>query len=70
MDMSVTLALGAALLAVTVFSGWMGARPPDLRRGPRMLPYRFIMLMAAACLIVVLVHLVNMMGVVTGPRRF
>ncbi|MCG9914847.1 MAG: hypothetical protein MH112_00610 [Phenylobacterium sp.] len=70
MDLSVTLALGAALLAVTVFSGWMGARPPDLRRGPRMLPYRFIMLMAAACLIVVLVHLVNMMGVVTGPRRF
>ena len=70
MDLSVTLALGAALLAVTVFSGWMGARPPDLRRGPRMVPYRFIMLMAAACLIVVLVHLVNMMGVVTGPRRY
>ncbi len=70
MDLSVTLALGAALLAITVFSGWMGARPPDLRRGPRMVPYRFIMLMAAACLIVVLVHLVNMMGVVTGPRRY
>lgn len=70
MDLSVTLALGAALLAVTVFSGWMGARPPDLRRGPRMVPYRFIMLMAAACLIVVLVHLVNMLGVVTGPRRY
>lgn len=70
MDLSVTLALGAALLAVTVFSGWMGARPPDLRRGPRMMPYRFIMLMGAACLIVVLVHLVNMMGVVTGPRGY
>ncbi len=70
MDLSVTLALGAALLAITVLSGWMGARPPDLRRGPRMVPYRFIMLMAAACLIVVLVHLVNMMGVVTGPPRY
>ncbi len=70
MDLSVTLALGAALLAVTVLSGWMGARPPDLRRGPRMAPYRFIMLLGAAGLLVVVVHLVNLMGVVTGPRGY
>ncbi|MDP1875074.1 hypothetical protein [Phenylobacterium sp.] len=70
MELSLTLALGAALLAVTVFSGWMGARPPDFRRGPRLLPYRFIMLMGAAGLIMVLVHLVNLMGVSTGPTRF
>ncbi|MDO8901575.1 MAG: hypothetical protein Q7V15_09490 [Phenylobacterium sp.] len=66
MELSLTLALGAALLAVTIFAGWKGAQPPDFRRGPRLLPYRFIMLMGAAGLIVVLVHLVNMMGVETG----
>lgn len=70
MDLTVTLALGGALLALTVFSGWMGARPPDFRRGPRLIPYRFLMLMGAAGLIVVVVHLVNLMGVPTGPTRF
>ena len=66
MDLTITLSLGGALLAVTFLAGWMGARPPDLRRGPRMIPYRFVMLLGAAGLVVVLVHLVNLMGVTTG----
>ncbi len=66
MDLTITLSLGGALLAVTLLAGWMGARPPDLRRGPRMIPYRFVMLLGAAGLVVVLVHLVNLMGVTTG----
>jgi hypothetical protein len=70
MELTLTLTLGAVLLALTVFCGWMGARPPDFKRGPRLVPYRFIMLMGAAGLIVVLVHLVNLMGVSTGPSRF
>jgi len=70
MELTLTLALGAGQLALTVFCGWMGARPPDFTRGPRLVPYRFIMLMGAAGLIVVLVHLVNLMGVSTGPTRF
>ncbi|MFP5449488.1 MAG: hypothetical protein ACLGHU_12155 [Alphaproteobacteria bacterium] len=70
MELSVTLALGAGLLALTVFCGWMGARPPDFKRGPRLVPYRFIMLLGAAGLLVVLVHLLNLMGVSTGPTGF
>lgn len=70
MELSVTLALGAGLLALTVFCGWMGARPPDFKRGPRLVPYRFIMLLGAAGLLVVLVHLLNLMGVSTGPTDF
>jgi len=70
MELSLTLAAGAVLLALTLFAGWKGARPPDLRRGPRLVPYRFVMLLGAAGLIVVLVHLVNLMGVSTGPDRF
>jgi hypothetical protein len=70
MELSLTLAAGAALLALTLLAAWKGARPPDLRRGPRLIPYRFIMLLGAAGLIVILVHLVNLMGVSTGPDRF
>ncbi|OYW93358.1 MAG: hypothetical protein B7Z13_07535 [Caulobacterales bacterium 32-67-6] len=70
MELSVTLALGAGLLVLTVFCGWMGARPPDFKRGPRLVPYRFIMLLGAAGLLVVLVHLLNLMGVSTGPTGF
>ncbi|HMP61532.1 hypothetical protein [Phenylobacterium sp.] len=66
MSLTLTLGLGAVLLALTLFAAWRGARPPDLRRGPRLIPYRFLMLMGAAGLIVILVHLVNLMGVTTG----
>jgi hypothetical protein len=39
------LAFGLALLAG--FAGWRGARPPDLMRGPRLIPWRPIMVFAA-----------------------
>ena len=47
MDMTLAAGLAAALLALAVFAGWRGARPPDLRRGPRMIPWRPVMLVAA-----------------------
>ena len=56
-------ALGAGLV---VLFGWRGARPPDVRRGPRLVPYRFLMLLAAAWVLLMVVHLVNLMGVQTG----
>ena len=66
MGMNVTLSAIAALLALTVFAGWRGARPPNPHKGPRLMPWRFIMLLAAACALIVFVHLVNLMGVTTG----
>jgi hypothetical protein len=66
MSLSVTLAIAAALLVLAVVSGWMGARPPNPHRGPRMAPWRFIMLLAVAGLLLMVVHLVNLMGVSTG----
>ena len=66
MDLATTLAVGAAALAVGIVCGWMGARPWDPRRGPRLAPYRFIMLLAAAVVLLMLVHLVNLLGVTTG----
>lgn len=66
MDLTLTLAIAAGLLALAVFAGWRGARPPDLNRGPRLIPWRFIMVTTAALLLVVIVHLVNLLGVTTG----
>ncbi len=66
MDLNLTLGLTAGFLAVAVFAGWRGARPPDFLKGPRLIPWRFIMVTAAAGLLVLVVHLVNLLGVKTG----
>ncbi len=66
MDLLTSLMLAGGLLALAVFAGWRGARPPNLHRGPRLMPWRFIMLLAAACLVFVLGHLVQMLGT-TSP---
>ena len=66
MDWPVTLTLGALALGLTAVFGWAGARPPDFRRGPRLIPYRFLMLLAAAATILLLVHALNLLGVQTG----
>jgi hypothetical protein len=67
MDMPSTLALAAGLLALAVFAGWRGARPPNPHRGPRLMPWRFIMLAAAACLLPVLAHVAVLAGLTTTP---
>jgi hypothetical protein len=66
MSLTLTLALTGAFLALAVFAGWRGARPPNPHKGPRLAPWRFIMLLAAAGVLVMIVHLVNLMGVTTG----
>ena len=62
MALAPTLALFAASLALTVFAGWRGARPPDLRRGVRMVPWRLVMVLSAAVTFFALVHLAALGG--------
>jgi hypothetical protein len=62
MDLSATLAAIAAFIALTLFAGWRGSRPPDLLKGPRMMPWRLIMVTSAAVVLVLLVHLASMLG--------
>jgi hypothetical protein len=69
MELPLTLSIAAALLAVAVFAGWRGARPPNPHRGPRLMPWRLIMVTAAAGLLAMLVHLVNLLGLTTGQGR-
>ncbi|MDP3401818.1 MAG: hypothetical protein Q8R97_11920 [Brevundimonas sp.] len=57
-----TLISLAVVVGFGVFSGWRGARPPDLIRGPRLVPWRFLMIAAAAIALALLVHLVSLIG--------
>ncbi len=66
MDLPVTLGLAAVGLGLTLVFGWFGARPPNLKRGPRLIPHRFLMLLSAAFTLLMLVHLANLAGVETG----
>jgi len=67
MNLTTTLILLGVALAVMVFCGWRGARPPDPFKGPRMMPWRFIMIGAAAVALLLLVHLTTLFGAVRAP---
>ncbi|WP_309628565.1 hypothetical protein [Brevundimonas sp.] len=60
--MTLTLSLLAGALIVGVFAGWRGARPSDFLK-PRMVPWRFIMLLAGALAFLLLIHLGTLLGV-------
>lgn len=62
MSMTLTLSLLAASLAIALFAGWRGARPVDLVAGPRMAPWRFIMLLSAAFAMLLFIHVGTLMG--------
>jgi hypothetical protein len=66
MPLNATLVLLVSAVALALFFGWRGAQPPDLVRGPRMLPYRFLMVLAAAIALFAVVHLLNLAGFETG----
>lgn len=66
MDLTLTLALTGAAIALAIFAGWRGARPWDPRRGVRMAPWRLIMLLAGAGIFVLVVHLGALLG---APQR-
>ena len=66
MELGPTLLLLALAVLVAGGAGWMGARPPDLQRGPRLAPWRVIMVAAAVCALLMVVHLMNLAGVSTG----
>ena len=64
MIITIAIAVGAASLAALF--GWLGGRKPDPARGPRLAPYRFLMLASAAVALMMVVHLVNLAGFHTG----
>jgi amino acid transporter len=69
MDMPLTFALALGFGALAAFCGWRGARPPNVIKGPRIIPWRMLMLLSAVGCIMMLVHLVNLAGVPTGNHQ-
>ena len=65
----VTLVAAAVGGLLAALCGWRGARPPDLQRGPRLAPWRFMMLLACAWTLFMLVHAANLLGLQTGSGR-
>ena len=59
MSLELTIGLLAFCLVIAAFAGWRGARPPNFHKGPRMIPWRWIMLLATAAATVFLIHLVS-----------
>ena len=66
MGWTATLALTAACMVVIGFCAWRDSRPPDLVKGPRMAPYRPVMLVLVVVVVMLVVHMVNLLGVHTG----
>ncbi len=67
MSLTTTLVLLGVALAVMVFSGWRGARPPDPFKGQRLMPWRFLMVGAAAIAMLLLIHLATLFGAERAP---
>lgn len=67
MDLTTTLILLTAFVAIMVFCGWRGARAPDPFKGPRMIPWRFLMIGAAAVAMLLLIHLATLFGAARAP---
>ncbi len=68
MGWQLTLGIGVAAAALGALFGWLGARPFEPHRGPRLAPYRFMMLLCAAVVLYMIVHLVNLAGLTTGRQ--
>ncbi len=66
MSLSLTLTLLPIFAAIAIFAGWRGSRPPNLLKGPRMMPWRAIMLFSAVICVLLLVHLATVVGVRAG----
>lgn len=61
MSMTLTLSLLAGALIVTFLAGWRGAQPTNFLR-PRLVPWRFIMLLAGALVFLLLIHVGALLG--------
>jgi hypothetical protein len=66
MNLTLTLGLGAAMLAIGLLCAWRGAAPPNPHKGPRLIPYRFLMVLCGAVLLYLAAHLLTIAGVTTG----
>lgn len=68
MDLTATAAAAILFLILAVLFGWLGARPINILKGPRLVPWRPMMMICVVGLMLMMVHLVNLLGVQTGGQ--
>ena len=61
-------AIALALAALAGFAGWRGARPPNPLKGPRMIPWRPLMVICATAAILCFATAERMIGIVPLGR--
>jgi uncharacterized membrane protein YsdA (DUF1294 family) len=61
MGMGVTAGLAAVFLIVAIISGWRGARAARPLSAPRLVPWRFVMLVCLTILLALLAHMVGLL---------
>ncbi len=66
MDLAPTLALLLAVVGLSAFCGWRGARPFDPIKGPRLVPWRLLMITGALAAMLLLVHVAALLGLKTS----
>lgn len=69
MDLPLTISAAVAFLAFALVFGWLGARPINVLKGPRLVPWRPMMMACVVGLMLMLVHLANLLGVQTGNQQ-
>lgn len=58
MGLTVTIIVACVVMAFTVFCGWRGAKPANKLFRPRLVPWRFLMLLSFMGWVTVMAHLV------------
>jgi hypothetical protein len=70
MDLLTTSVGALAALLFAVFCGWRGARPINVLKGPRMMPWRPLMVAGAVVTLLLAAHILNLLGMKTGDPRY
>lgn len=70
MDLSTTIIGAVVALLFAVFCGWRGARPINVLKGPRMMPWRPLMVAGAVVTLLLAAHVLNLLGMKTGDPRY
>jgi Kef-type K+ transport system membrane component KefB len=68
MDLPITITAAVVFLALAIVFGWLGARPINVLKGPRLMPWRPMMMICVVGLMLMVVHLFNLLGVQTGNQ--
>jgi len=70
MDLPATIVVAVVALLFAVFCGWRGARPINVLKGPRLMPWRPLMMVSAVVLLLMAAHILNLLGMKTGDPRY